>query len=481
MSNKALNIVFVLLLICLNSIKAQQVPFYNHYMVNPFVYNPAYAGLDGDMNAYITRGQRYMGIGTGSINNTFSIEGRFLIPNSGFGIILDHNTAGAMNQLGAKMSYAYHVQIGEEHSLGLGVSGGYLENTLRNDKFNILHEDDPFLYGMRESRPLFNMSAGLVYKNKDLQVAISIPQILGNKVKFSKEKTRGFYSLARHLLLSASYDFRFAAIDEITLRPHALMRIVPGAPAQFDISAQVNYEDLGWFSTTYKSGYALQFNLGFHIFKQLHVGYSYEWVVGSARNYYSGVNHEFLLGYTFKTGKTETRVRTEIKRVEVEVEIEVPDPKVVQENERLRRLLREKESQLQAKENLEKRLREELEKEKQRTKDSIATARTKSEAEDKGEIIKSDGNHTFIEVDGSDTPGGYYVIVGVFSEINNLRRNLNEVRKLYPQAYHIINTKKGNYNYIVIQYTFDWQEALKTLKNYTESTGKRGWVLEYKH
>lgn len=467
MNKIVLNIVLVSLFLCLNNLNAQQVPFYNHYKANPVVYNPAYAGLDGNFNAFITRGQRYTGIGTGAVDNTFSIEGKFFIPNSGFGLFVGHQSAGALSQLGAKMTYSYRVQFGEDHNLGLGISAGYLENRIRTDQFNVMHEHDPFLEGIRDYRPSFDMNAGLVYKNKDLQIGFSIPQVLGNKVKFAKNKSRGFYTLARHMLLTSSYDFRFNAIDKLILTPYALLRFVPGAPIQYDIAAQLKYENIGWFSTTYKSDYAVQFNLGFHIFKHLHIGYSYEWVVGSSKNYYSGVNHEFLLGYTFKTGKSETK--------RVEIEIEVPDPNTVKENEELKRQLKEKEEQLQAKEELERKLREQLEEEQKKAINAV-----KKEVEDRGDFIQTGGDYKFIEVNGSDAPNGYYVVIGVYSEKNNLNKNLEEVRQSYSNSYYIINTKKNNYNYIVIQYTLDREEALKIYQDYSNSTGKKVWILEYK-
>ncbi|MFA5574971.1 MAG: PorP/SprF family type IX secretion system membrane protein [Brumimicrobium sp.] len=469
MSKSVLNIILVLLLFAISDAKAQQVPFYNHYMTNPVVYNPAFAGLDDNLNIYLTRGQRYMGVGTGAVENTLSLEGKFFIPNSGFGLFVGHQSAGPLNQLSVKMDYAYHVKFGEEHSLGLGVSVGYLENRLRTDQFNILHEQDPFLLGMRNFKPSFDLNAGLLYRFNHLRVGFSIPQIIGNKVKFSDEKTRGYYTLARHMLATASYDFIFPSMEDVTLTPHALLRFVPGAPMQYDFALQVAYKNIGWFSTTYKSDYAVQFNLGFHILKQLHVGYSYEWVVGSAKNYYSGVNHEFLLGYSFNMKKPEVQIRVETQKVEV------PDSSVIKENEELRR-------QLKAKEDLERRLREELALKKEiEAEESINKVDTVYEEEiDRSSVVSSFDNQTFINVDGTDAPHGYYVVVGVYSDMNNLRNSMENLRATYPDVYYIINTEKHNYNYIIIKYTLNLNEALKTWRDYANSTGDKVWILDYK-
>lgn len=447
------------------SVNAQQLPFYNHNIINPVVFNPAYAGASGNLNAYLTRGQRYMGYGSGAINNTLSLEGEFVIPKSGFGLLIGQQSAGIQTQLSAQLSYSYMLTLADEHKLSFGLSGGYLDNRIRMEEVNVLHESDPYLYGMKEYRPTYDFNLGLAYSWDKMKIGFSVPQLIGNKVNYSKENTRGYYALARHFMFTASYDLKFAADSKLTVSPHGLVRIVPGAPVQYDITAHVAYENIGWFSATYKSDYAVQFNLGFHVLKQLHVGYSYEYVVGSFKNYYSGVNHEFLLGYTFKGGRGKDVVRR--------VEVQVPDPALQRENEDLKRQLKAKE------EELERRLKEML---AQQLKDEIQEDKTKEElyreAEDRNEVREAT-NHHFIEVDGSESPAGYYVIIGVFDEEKNIVKNTNRMKSYFPNTYHVINTF-NNYGYVVIHYTKDMESAYNALMKYKNEVEKEVWVLKYK-
>ena len=451
--NNIKNIFLLLLLLCsVYEVNAQQVPYYNFNMINPVVYNPAYAGASGDINAYVTRGQRYMGYGSGAINNMLSIEGKFFVPNSGFGLLVGQESIGIMSQLSARLSYAYHLKIAGDHKLSLGLSGGYLDSRIRTDKINVMQQEDPFLIGVSDYRPTYDFNFGIAYEWKGLKIGLSVPQLIGNKVKYSKENTRGYYTLARHFMGTAGYTFKFASAPKLSLTPHALVRYIIGAPIQYDGSIQLGYENIGWFSATYKSDYAVQFNLGFHIFKDLHVGYSYEYIFGSFKNYYSGVNHEFLLGYTFKGGKDKEIIKM--------VEVDVPDTSLISENDRLRKQLEDALARNKA------------------LKDSLLAERQR-ELEGTNEFRKAD-NHHFINKDKSESPAGYYVVIGVYAEDQNVSKNIERAQELFPQTYYVINTI-NDFSYVTIYYSKDdKQKAIDALEKFKEEVGKDVWILSYK-
>lgn len=465
--NKLSTLIFLMSLLFALSVKAQQLPFYNHSIINPVVYNPAYVGESGNINAYLTRGQRYMDHGSGAVNNALSVEGLSFIPNSGLGLFVGQQSIGVYDQLSAQLSYSYHLKLNEKHKLSFGLSGGYLDNKINLSELNILQDDDPFLIGMTRYKPTYDFNFGIAYAFDKLKVGVSIPQLIGNKVKFAKQNTRGYYSLSRQIMATASYDLVFKYNPSIKLVPHLRMQYINGAPIQYDITAQLEYENIGWFSATYKSDYALQFNLGFHIKKNLHVGYSYELVVGSLRNNYSGVNHEFLLGYTFKGGKDNDVVRR----------VEVIDMDMRRENEKLKRRLDMRDEQVKRnKEDYKKRLREFM---SRRTEvEYIDSMVIEQEMEDSDDF-KDTEDRFFIEMDGSESPAGYYVVVGVFAIQENVAKQIENIKSLYPGAYQV-NNQKNSYGYVVIKYSTIKHEAYLTLKKYRSETKDEVWIFSYK-
>ena len=78
---------------CAMQLQAQQVPLYNHVVINPFVYNPAMAGASGDVNAFLVRNQRYASFATASVNNYLTIDGAFANQSAVFGVQVSNQTA----------------------------------------------------------------------------------------------------------------------------------------------------------------------------------------------------------------------------------------------------------------------------------------------------------------------------------------------------------------------------------------------------
>lgn len=477
--NRILFVLVVLILTAKNG-AAQQVPFYNHYIINPFVYNPAMTGYSGEINVFAVRNQRYMGYGTGAINDYLTAEGEFIIPNSGLGLTVNRQAIGLQQQLAASLSYSYHLKINNFNHLRFGVSGGYLDNRINLSEVNIAHQDDPFLMGMQPNIASYDFNAGLVYEWKDLRVGVSVPQLIGNKVMYSKENTRGYYALARHFMGTVEYDFKFMEDKKLVLTPIGLVRFIPGAPIQYDGILKLDHEKIGWFAAGYKSDYAVQFNLGFHIRNSLHVGYSYEYVINTFKNNFSGVNHEFLLGYTFNYFK-------ETKKTHI------IDPRLTEENNRLKIEVEEKDAALKKKdeemeaevkrrveEELKKRLAEEMIKRENQLAEEKENEQEELEDEDveEEEIREAVGYH-FVELDGKDSPNGLYVVAGVYSDIDHAKKKLRRVKDEFPDAYMVIN-QKMDYRYIVLKYTNDKKEAYKNVQKFRDGyPDKSVWILNY--
>lgn len=461
----------LLLFICLcwGSLHGQQVPFYNHYLINPFVYNPASTGASDYVNASFVRNQRYSSFGSTAVNNYLTVEGPISKGNMGLGLVVAHQNQGIQQQFMSSLNYSYKLKINEEQNIRFGVSAGFLDNRIDYNQINAEEINDPYLTGIRATAPVFDMNVGLLYNWKDLRVGISVPQIIGGKVKYAREKSRGYYQLERHYMMSLEYDFHVN--EKFIIRPNAVLRYLPNAPMQYDLTAMAMYNNMIWASATYKSDYAVQFNGGIRVLDFLRIGYSYEMLIGSIKTYNTGMNHEIFLGFSFK-GKREKEVQI------VEKEVRVVDDAAARERDSVQKLKDELE------ERLKRLLEDRAEKDRlQREKDSLAnlpkvvtpdTVKPKVVLE---EIPVAKGYH-FVNLDKSESPDGFYVITGVFSNRQNadlmLNKNLNE----YPNSYLVIN-QSNNYYYVVILYSLDQEMASKTFTDYKTKKRQKVWILNY--
>lgn len=467
---------------------SQQVPFYNHNIINPFIFNPAMAGASGEVNAYLVRNQRFTAFGGASVNNYLTIDGSILKDRGGFGFQVSHQTHGIQQQLSSSLAYSYKLRFRKKYSdLRFGLSAGLLDNRIDLAAINVADANDPYLVGLRPNAPAFDMNAGLSYRWKVLKIGFAVPQLVGNKVTFNKDNARGYYRLARHLMLTAEYDFSLS--KQVILKPYALIRYVPGAPLQYDLTAHLDHVKIGWFSATYKSDYSVQMNVGFRLINQFKVGYSYEYLIGSMKHYSTGAHHEIMLGFTFSSkGKETVKIveKTVEKRVEVEkivekvVEVENEETKkkneeLTKRNQELEELLlktlAEKEKLQEDKEELEQKQVVQPEKEAIE-KDTLILPKEE-------EKIPYAKGYRFMEMDLSDSPDGLYVISGVFSSKRNAETALQKTRQNYSDAYLVVNKKNGFY-YVVLLYTLDQEEAEKVFKRYKRGANRDAWILNYR-
>jgi type IX secretion system PorP/SprF family membrane protein len=456
--------------LCWGNLFGQQVPFYNHYLINPFVYNPASTGASDYVNASFVRNQRYSSFGSTAVNNYLTVEGPIAKGNMGLGLIVAHQNQGIQQQLMSSLNYSYKLKINENHNIRFGVSAGVLDNRIDYNQINAQETNDPYLTGLRSTAPVFDLNVGLMYNWKDLRIGISVPQIIGGKVKYAHEKSRGYYQLERHYMMSLEYDFHVG--EKLIVRPNAVLRYMPNIPFQYDATLMAMYNNVLWASATYKSDYAMQFNAGVRVFDFLRVGYSYELLIGSLKTYNTGMNHEIFLGFSFK-GKREKEIQI------VEKEIKVVDDLAARERDSIQKLKDELEDRL-------KRLLEDrAEKDRlQREKDSLAnlvvvkpidTVKPKNTTP---EVIPVAKGYHFVNLDKSESPDGFYVITGVFSNRQNadlmLAKNLSE----YPTSYLVIN-ESNNYFYVVILYSLDQELATRTFNDYKTKKKQKVWILNY--
>lgn len=463
----------LLFIVCLcgGNLIGQQVPFYNHYLINPFVYNPASTGASDYVNASFVRNQRYSSFGSTAINNYLTVEGPISKGNMGLGLIVAHQTQGIQQQLMSSLSYSYKLKINDDHNIRFGLSAGVLDNRIDYNQINAQEVNDPYLTGLRPTAPVFDMNVGLMYYWKDMRIGISVPQIIGGKVKYARERSRGYYQLERHYMMSLEYDFH--AGEKVIIRPNAVMRYMPDVPFQYDVSLMAIYNNLLWASATYKSDYAIQFNAGVRVLDFLRVGYSYELLTGSMKAYNTGTNHEIFLGFSFK-GKRE-------KEIEVQkIEVKVPDDLAIKQRDSIQKLKDELENKLK------KMLEDQAQRDRlQREKDSLVNLAkvtpvdtVKRQKETPEAIPVAKGYH-FVNLDKSESPDGYYVITGVFSNKQNADHVLAKSLVEYPNAYLVIN-EANNYFYVVILYSLDQELATATFKEYKTNKKQKVWILNYR-
>ncbi len=282
---------------------AQQISMYSHYFFNPSVYNPAFTGYNDAVNAMLINRIQWTGFKGAPKLTVFTLDGSLIDQKAYAGLSLISDRKGISNRTGGSLSYAYRLNINADTKLLFGLSFGIINQTLDFSKALLENTSDPILFADVQRKTSFDGNAGAALIWKDLEIGAAVPQIIGNKINYvDNDNVRLFYAQSRHYMLSAKYKFFVVKEKGISIAPQGLVRFVPNTPFQFDGNINLDWKDKCWIGAAYKSNYAVAVNVGFCLYKQLYIGYSYDFIIGNIGKY-SGMSQEIMISFKFNEHK----------------------------------------------------------------------------------------------------------------------------------------------------------------------------------
>jgi type IX secretion system PorP/SprF family membrane protein len=170
---------------------AQQTPQFSQFMMNRFLYNPAFAGFEDYWD--VQTGFRTQWTGINTANRTFYTTANFAFDKSdrtstgitpymsktirrnysptyirkktrkvnfhqGVGMQLLSDQIGPITSMSLSGTYAYHLSLGGERKLATGGSIGYYQRVIDMTNLNVRDPGDPFVTYMNSS----NLPAGKI-------------------------------------------------------------------------------------------------------------------------------------------------------------------------------------------------------------------------------------------------------------------------------------------------------------------------------
>lgn len=274
----------------------QQDPIYSLYLNNPFVLNPAYAGMQNNLSTSVSFRQQWAGLE--GAPRTINANGHISLFNNkmGSGLLLTSDMIGSTTITEVYGAYSYRLDLDGRHTLAMGIQGGMQNYNIQTDGVTPQHANDPFFQGpIRQSKPM--VGAGVILTSDKFFVGFSVPRMLKNNLEDAGLQG-SLYN--QHFYLLGSYVFMLQ--ERIRLKPSVLLRMVNNAPVTTDINAALI------FFENYQAG-ALTRNFNtYGIFFQmlikdlLRVGYVFEVPTGSSvgARY---TTHELTAGIRFNVLK----------------------------------------------------------------------------------------------------------------------------------------------------------------------------------
>jgi len=469
----------------------QQIPLYNQYHLAPLIYNPSYTGFTDGVSIALIRNQKWGNYGDGFIANSLSVGTLLRDNKSGLGISLYNDYAGITSKLNAHLLYSYRIQLGEKANIRMGIGAGIIDNRIDFTGAIVSDPNDPVVTNTLGNRKtMFDMNVGFNFNYADFRIGVSVPQVLGTKLIYS-DANQSHYTLERQLISNIGYSWYLNREKGILINPEALIIYsFPGAPLNYNINLIFELEKIAWVGVAYKSNYAVSFNLGLNIVKNLKFGLAYDFQINSVATYNSRPNVELMLKYS---------IPPKIQKVEDNTEMEKQIAGQQRQLDSLNNVIRTNETSAQNKiqdlENANKVLEDSLTKWPKNSTISIPPVDTTNTVDivrpidtAKTEVvpthvneseIKSNSDDYFVELSGKDTPNGYYVISGAFAEKSNADALLRKIKGKFPSA-RIIMNKRNNLYYVILYHSAEKGEGL-AYASYKAKSGlvEETWVLEY--
>lgn len=233
-------------------VNAQLNPMAAQYFQNPYIANPAMAGIQSGIRVNLGFKSQWNSV-PGAPKNT-SITADYGSGKVGIGFNFYKDQAGLLDRTKMVASYAYHLPFSDENkSLSFGLSLGVQRERLNTDAI-IGSANDPLALGFNDRETILDGDFGVAYTSSRLTVEGALSNL--KKQLMGEDQNTADYST---FYTAASYRFNFS---DWQITPKVAYRGVRNFSDMVDFGAEIKTfsQQLG-LSTLYHSNKSYSFGL----------------------------------------------------------------------------------------------------------------------------------------------------------------------------------------------------------------------------
>jgi len=301
-------LLFLFVLIMPVCIVAQDVTNFTQFFINPYTFNPSYAGIEGRNALFLSYRRQWATIEGGPTVANFSYH----TPLKGgvnFGLSISTDKRGVLNTTGSVLTLGYTVTLGQQKYIRFGLSAGGATNGVDLDA--IADANDPALSELLESTFSLLGSAGISVHLKSFHFGASLPSIFAPAFISSEAFTITEVKPFQNLMVHASNRFYFNG-DRLIFEPYVIYRMNNGPrdgevlPSQYEIAGVLHLNHTVWVGGSYKQDFGIS-ALGGIKNQFFLLGASYS-IKNSGINELNSPTYELHLGYLFGQKKKNKQV-----------------------------------------------------------------------------------------------------------------------------------------------------------------------------
>jgi len=272
-------------------------------MYNTQVINPAYVGSREALSFGLLGRTQWVNFEGAPKTGTFTVNSPIgVLGNMGLGLSIVHDELGPAVESNITIDYSYTINTSDTDKFSFGLKAGLDLLDVDFTKLNIADPGDIFENNI-DSKIQPQIGAGVYYHTDRFYTGLSVPNFLNTK-HFDESQigniindpsgTAGSTTAAErlHYFLIAGYVFDLS--DNLKFKPATLIKLVSGAPLEWDASANFLINEKFTIGASYRWSAALSAMAGFQISDEIFIGVGYDYQTTDIETYSDGSYEVFL-------------------------------------------------------------------------------------------------------------------------------------------------------------------------------------------
>lgn len=272
---------------------SQDAANFTQFFINPYSFNPSYAGSDGRAALFVAYRKQWANIQGGPTIANLSLHGQTTKSGLSFGLNVINDTRGVLNTSGLSLGLGYAASLSDQATLRFGLSVGGAWNMVKLEEIEDV--SDPALAELLDQNAFLLGSAGISLHAKSFHLGVSLPSIFAPAYvsvdPFSFKEVKPFQSI----IVNASNRFYFGN-DKHIFEPYVLYRINADLPSQFEVAGVVHLNHVLWLGGSYKQDFGISALGGVKINHTILIGGSYS-LKNSGINELNSPSYEVQMSY----------------------------------------------------------------------------------------------------------------------------------------------------------------------------------------
>ena len=319
----------------------QRLPFFTHHVLNPYIYNPAFAGYDQSAVFYLTHRQQWLGVEGAPVSTHLSFHTPVGNNNPlSVGADLVHDRLGVLRHSAFKASAAYMIPLSAEveHYIKAGFSAGV--SLQQYSLFENTTAADPAIARATQNGTALDGRFGVHYHYERFNLGLALPHLFTTAARPDGSSSLAVDQFTR-AIASVNYRFDLGAETNVSFVPTVLYHFAQESASQLEATALFTFQDAFWVGGTYQQqlGYG-----GLAGFKMKNFRFSYHFGTGGSElAAYASGTHEAQL--SFMIGKKKVMVKRQPRLTTQTDNDAIPEAALKKDSRRRRRREKKREKE----------------------------------------------------------------------------------------------------------------------------------------